>query len=146
MNENQVIAQALSILEARIAEPGAAINSPNDVKNYVALQLAERNAEVFAVLFLSTRNTVIAFEELFQGTIDGASVYPREVIRAIFKHNAAAVILVHNHPSGLPSPSEADKRLTEKFSQILAVVEVRVLDHLIVGGVSTYSFSEHGLL
>jgi DNA repair protein RadC len=102
--------------------------------------------EVFACLFLDTRHRVIAYEELFNGTIDGSSVHPREVVRRALHHNCAAVILAHNHPSGVCEPSHADKAITKRLQDALALVDVRVLDHFIVGDASPYSFAETGLL
>ena len=102
--------------------------------------------EVFAALFLDTRHRVICFEELFSGTIDGASVHPREVVRRALAHNAAAVILSHNHPSGVAEPSDADRRVTERLRDALSLVDVRVLDHIVVGDRETASFAERGWL
>ena len=102
--------------------------------------------EVFAVLFLDTQHRLIEYSELFRGTIDSASVYPREVLKEALRLNAAAVIVSHNHPSGNPEPSAADKSLTKRLREALAMVDVRVLDHIIVGGTETTSFAEQGLL
>ena len=101
---------------------------------------------MFACLFLDTRHHVIACEELFRGTVDGASVHAREVVKRTLAHNAAAVILAHNHPSGIAEPSEADRSITLKLAKALALVEVRVLDHLIVGGTTVVSMAERGLV
>jgi DNA repair protein RadC len=109
------------------------------------LQLRDRPYEVFACLFLDTRHRVIAFEELFRGTIDGASVHPRELVRRALEHNAAAVILAHNHPSGVAEPSAADRQITTRLKDALALVDVRVLDHCVVGD-EIVSFAERGLL
>ncbi|WP_419606150.1 JAB domain-containing protein, partial [Thiolapillus sp.] len=103
-------------------------------------------AEVFACLFLDNRHRIIAFEELFQGTIDGASVYPREVVRRCLHHNAAAVIFSHNHPSGVAEPSHADEQITLRLREALALIDIRVLDHVIVGSDSSTSLAERGLL
>ena len=102
--------------------------------------------EVFACLFLDNRHRVLAFEALFRGTFDGVSVHPREVVRCAIRHNAAAVILCHNHPSGIPEPSHADRILTDRLVAALELVEVRVLDHLVIGDGACVSFSERGLL
>ena len=102
--------------------------------------------EVFAVLFLDAQHRLIEYEELFYGSLDGASVHPREVVRAALKHNAAAVILSHNHPSGVAEPSGADQRVTERLRAALALIDVRVLDHLIVGGNAVTSMAERGLM
>jgi DNA repair protein RadC len=103
--------------------------------------------EVFGCLWLDNQHRVLEFEELFHGTIDGASVYPREVVRAALRLNAAAVIFAHNHPSGVAEPSEADRMITQRLKQALNLIDIRVLDHFIVGdGDQAYSFAEHGLL
>jgi len=112
----------------------------------VRLHLAKREREVFAVMFLDNRHRLLAYEELFFGTIDGASVHPREVVKAALAHNAAAVILSHNHPSGVAEPSQADQRITQRLKDALGLVDVRVLDHLIVGEGEPVSFAERGLL
>ncbi|MDX9768348.1 MAG: DNA repair protein RadC [Ectothiorhodospiraceae bacterium] len=124
---------------------GDALTSPDDTRRYLAARLRDHPHEVFAILFLDNRHRVIAFEELFQGTIDGASVHPREVVRRVLAHNAAAVILAHNHPSGVAEPSAADARITQRLKDALALIDVRVLDHLIVGDESV-SLAERGLL
>jgi DNA repair protein RadC len=146
-NDDAIIESALKILETRISyssnEPS--LTSPQASKDFVKLQLATYEHEVFACLFLDNRNRVITFEEMFRGTIDGASVYPREVVKACLSHNAAAVILAHNHPSGIAEPSQADIAITERLRKALALIDVRVLDHLIVGEDVT-SFAERGLL
>ncbi len=127
-------------------QQGDALNSPQVVRNYLQLLLAGRQQEVFVVLFLDTQHRVIASEELFQGTLGQASVYPREVVKRALANNAAAVIFAHNHPSGVAEPSAADERLTATLKQALALVEVRVLDHFIVAMGTTISFAERGLL
>jgi DNA repair protein RadC len=125
---------------------GDSLNSPRVVRDYLQLLLAGRQQEVFLVLFLDTQHRVIAFEELFQGTLNQTSVYPREVVRRALTHNAAAVILAHNHPSGVAEPSQADQLLTNALKQALALVDVRVLDHFVVAAGQTLSFAERGLL
>ena len=146
-NDDAIIESALKILESRILyDPGSpSMTSPQASKDFVKLQLATYEHEVFACLFMDNRNRVIAYEELFRGTIDGASVYPREVVKACLSHNAAAVIFAHNHPSGISEPSLADKSITKRLNDALALIDVRVLDHLIVGEEVT-SFAERGLL
>ncbi len=123
---------------------GETLSSPQAVKQYLQLLLARRPYESFAVLFLDVKNRLIAAEELFRGTLTHASVYPREVVKAALAHNAAAVILAHNHPSGTPEPSNADRTLTQALKQALALVDVRLLDHFVVAGTRIYSFAEHG--
>ncbi|MEQ1525297.1 MAG: DNA repair protein RadC [Gallionella sp.] len=125
---------------------GDALNSPRAVRDYLQLLLGSRLQEVFVVLFLDTQHRVIATEELFHGTLSQTSVYPREVVKRALAHNAAAVILAHNHPSGVAEPSQADQHLTQALKQTLALVDVRVLDHFIVAGGRMHSFAETGLL
>lgn len=144
-HDNALIQNALDILESRIKKPTSYIKSPNDTRNFLRLKLSELEHEVFAVLFLDNRHGVIAYAELFTGTIDGAAVYPREVVKAALRHNAAAVIFAHNHPSGVTIPSESDKQLTKRLKEALSLVDVRVLDHLIVGH-DIASFAELGLM
>ena len=124
---------------------GDALCSPAQTRQYLQLQLGSYEYEVFAVLFLDNRNRVIAFDKMFRGTIDGASVYPREVVREALKHNAAAVIFSHNHPSGVAEPSHADEQITQRLKDALALVDIRVLDHFVVGD-EIVSFAERGLL
>ncbi|EIC19897.1 RadC family protein [Thiorhodovibrio frisius] len=123
-----------------------AITSPEATRRYLKMRLRGYPYEVFAGLFLDNRHRVIEYQELFRGTIDGASVHPREVVRAAMNCNAAAVIFAHNHPSGVAEPSQADIRITERLRQALDYVEVRVLDHIIVGEGDGTSFAERGLI
>lgn len=125
---------------------GNALQNPADTRQFLMAQLRGYEHEVFACLYLDNRHRVIRFEELFQGTIDGASVYPREVVKSALEHNAAAVIFAHNHPSGIAEPSHADENLTKKLKAALELVEVRVLDHLVIGDGESVSFAERGLL
>jgi DNA repair protein RadC len=122
------------------------IASPEATRNYLKARLREFPYEVFAGLFLDNRHRVIAYEELFRGTIDGASVHPREVVRAALRLNAAAIIFAHNHPSGVAEPSQSDLRITERLKEALALVDVRVLDHLIIGEGEGTSLAERGLI
>jgi DNA repair protein RadC len=122
------------------------LNSPDRVRQYLQLQLGRREHEVFAVLYLDAQNRLLKTEELFRGTLTQTSVHPREVVKQALRHNAAAVILAHNHPSGVAEPSRADELLTQALKEALALVEVRVLDHLIVTGNAAVSFAERGLL
>lgn len=146
-NDDAIITSALNILEKRItySTDSQSLTSPESSKNYVKLQLARYEHEVFACLWLDNRNRVINFNKLFRGTIDGASVYPREVVKAALKHNAAAVIFAHNHPSGMAEPSHADEQITRRLKEALSLIDVRVLDHLVVGE-EVVSFAERGLL
>ncbi len=130
-------------LEATITRESA-LESPQVVRDYLKAQLRHQKHEVFACLFLDTKHRVLAFEVLFYGTIDGASVYPRQVVKRALANNAAALILTHNHPSGISEPSQADKILTERLKEALALVDVRVLDHFIVGDGEPLSMVENG--
>jgi DNA repair protein RadC len=123
-----------------------AFQTPNAVKQYLQLQLAHKNHEVFAVLFLDSQNRMLAMEELFRGTLSQTSVYPREVVMRALHHQAAAVVLSHNHPSGSVQPSRADEHLTQTLKASLALVDVRVLDHIIVGQGQALSMAESGLM
>ncbi len=116
------------------------------VKEYLRAKLAGFEHEVFAVLFMDTQHRLIEYAEMFRGTIDGASVYPRELVKEALRLNAAAVIVSHNHPSGNPEPSGADRTLTQRLKEALGLVDVRVLDHIIVAGTDTTSFAERGLI
>ena len=122
----------------------SALESPQAVRDYLKAQLRHEPHEVFGCLFLDSRHRVLAFEALFQGSIDGASVYPRQVVKRALAHNAAALILVHNHPSGVAEPSQADRLLTQRLKEALGLIEVRVLDHFIVGDGEPLSMAEFG--
>ncbi len=140
---------ALELARRCLAEElrrGDALGSPRDSATYLRARLHDRPYEVFACLFLDNRHRVIEFEELFRGTLDAASVHPREIVRACIRHNAAAVIFAHNHPSGVAEPSEADRALTGELRQALGLVGVRVLDHFVIGSGRPFSFAERGLL
>lgn len=130
-------------LEATIKRESA-LESPQAVRNFLKARLRHEPHEVFACLFLDTKHRVLAFEPLFYGTIDGASVYPRQVVKRALAHNAAAVILSHNHPSGIAEPSQADRMLTERLKEALALIDVRILDHFIVGDGEPLSMVEYG--
>ena len=121
-------------------------NSPQQVRDYLIARLAHLQREIFTVLFLDNQHRLIVCEDLFFGTIDGASVYPREVVKKCLQHNAAAVILAHNHPSGVAEPSLPDQQITQRLQSALSLMDIRVLDHLIVAGGQTVSFAERGLL
>lgn len=134
----------LALLE--VASKGPAMESPAAVRQYLSTALATRPYEVFCVLFLDNRHRAIAMVELFRGTIDGASVHPREVAREALAHNAAAVLFAHNHPSGVAEPSHADELITHRLREALALLEIRVLDHLIVTAGGCVSLAERGVL
>lgn len=138
--------RALNILERQLREPGTAFTSASAIRDWLRLQLAGEEREVFMVLFLDNQNRLIAHEILFTGTVSHTEVHPREVVKAALKHNAAAVIVAHNHPSGLAEPSQADRRLTERLKQVLDLVDIRLLDHLVVGAMEITSFTERGWL
>jgi len=125
---------------------GDALNSPRAVRDYLQLLLRGREQEVFMVIFLDAQHRVVASEELFHGTLTQTSVYPREVVKRALSHNAAAVILAHNHPSGVAEPSQSDRLLTDALKQALALIDIRVLDHFIVAGAGCLSFAEQGML
>jgi DNA repair protein RadC len=125
---------------------GDVLNNPDDTRRFLVSALRDYPYEVFACLFMDNRHRVICFEEMFRGTIDGASVHPREIVRQALAHNAAAVIIAHNHPSGIAEPSQADKSLTHRLKDALNLVDIRVLDHIVIGDGTTTSFAEMGLL
>ena len=129
---------------AAALERGEVLTDPASAGRYFSQRLRGRGHEVFAALFLDTRHRALAFEELFQGTVDGAEVHPREVVRRALSHNAAAVIVGHNHPSGDAEPSAADRAVTARLKQALALVEVRLLDHFVVGDGSAVSLASRG--
>jgi DNA repair protein RadC len=125
---------------------GPALAAPDATRTFLVAQLRDRPYEVFCCLYLDNRHRLIAFEELFRGTIDRAGVHPREVLRQTLLHNAAAVIFAHNHPSGVLEPSQADELITRRLKEALGLMDVRVLDHFIIGDGQCFSFSEHGLI
>ena len=145
MSRAAIVEQALQLLAAEVREADA-LSSPAAVKDYLRLKLGEREHEVFVVVFLDTQHRVIAIEELFRGTLSQTSVYPREVVKEALARNAGAVILAHNHPSGNPEPSRADEFLTQTLKAALALVDFRVLDHLVVTRAGVLSFAERGLI
>jgi DNA repair protein RadC len=142
---DSLIRLALAALAHR-HRPGVPLATPDDTRAYLRLTLGDRRNEVFGCVFLDNRHRVRAAEELFQGTIDGAAVYPREIVQAALRHNAAAVVLYHNHPSGVAEPSQADEALTRRLRDALALIDVRVLDHVVVTTQESVSFAERGLL
>ncbi|GGQ22920.1 RadC family protein [Shewanella litoralis] len=140
--------QAAAEISKRIAhenlQRGQILTNPDLTRDYLMRQLADRSYEVFALLLLDTQHRVIQFVELFRGTIDSASVYPREVISLVLEKKAAAVIVCHNHPSGIAEPSQADRRITERIKNALATIDVSLLDHMVVGDQEIVSFAERG--
>ena len=144
--EDAVIAEAIDILRNRLKGEGVTLSSPNRVKEYLICQFGTSDREIFSALWMDVRNRLIDHEILFYGTLTHCAVYPREVVKSGLRLNAASCILVHNHPSGIPDPSEADQLLTRHLIQALSLIDARVLDHIIVAGTRTYSFAEHGLI
>jgi DNA repair protein RadC len=130
----------------QLIDKGNALTSPTAANDYLISQIGHLGHEVFGCVYLDNRHRLLGFEELFRGTIDGASIYPREVVKHCLKHQAAAVIFAHNHPSGECSPSAADREITRKLVEALKLIDIRVLDHIIVGDKACYSFAENGLI
>jgi DNA repair protein RadC len=145
VEEDKLIYDALSILKNRFKR-GTPLSSPAQVREYLALKLSKYEREVFMVLFLDTRHRVIKTEEMFFGTLDGACVYPREVVKEALGCNAGAVIVCHNHPSGVSEPSMADQAITRRLKNALLLVEIRMLDHFIIAGGTTVSMASRGML
>jgi DNA repair protein RadC len=143
---DRAVKRAMRLLEQELKVEGAAINSPRAVRDYLMLTLMGRPHECFVVMMLDAQHRVIDVLELFRGTLTQTSVYPREIVKEALAHNAAAVIFAHNHPSGVAEPSHADELLTRSLKSALALVDVQVLDHFIVGGGTAMSFAERGLL
>ncbi len=131
---------------AELMQAGPALANPRATREFLRARLRDRDHEVFCCLFLDNRHRVICFDEVFRGTIDGASVHPRDVVKLALSRNAAAVILAHNHPSGIAEPSQADELITSRLREALALVDIRVLDHVVVGDGACVSFAERGLL
>ena len=142
---DQVIAAARAHISRRVRR-GTALTSPKATRDFLTLKLGTRDFESFCVIFLDNRHRVIEFVELFRGTIDGASVYPREVVKEALQRNAAAVILAHPHPSGVAEVSQADELITRRLVSALQLVDIRVVDHVVVAGGDTISFADKGLL
>ncbi|MBB1465838.1 DNA repair protein RadC [Vibrio sp. SG41-7] len=142
--EHQVLEQAAQIIANRHLR-GDVFTSPNATKEFLTYKLGQHEREVFAVLLLDNQHRLIEYNELFYGTIDAATVYPREVVKLALERNAAAVIFAHNHPSGEAEPSQADRRITSRLSDALALIDVRVLDHFVIGE-TPVSFAERGLI
>jgi len=143
--QESLIRLALSVLQMR-HRPGTKIDNPNATREYLQLRLSDRPNEMFGAMFLDTRHRVLCIEELFQGTVSGASVFPRLVVQRALACNANAAVFFHNHPSGVPEPSMADQKITQRLKDALALIDVRVLDHVVVGAEGTVSFAETGLL
>lgn len=145
VTEHDILCMAQAFARRRLAR-GRKITQPALAFEYLQVLLQDYEYEVFSAVFLDSQHRVICFEELFRGTIDAASVYPREVVKQALACNAAAVILVHNHPSGDPEPSDADRRITQRLKEALSLMEIRVIDHIVVGSEVCESFAELGYL
>jgi DNA repair protein RadC len=145
-DDDAIIQKALAILASRMRSAEIILSNPDAVRDFLRIKMGTLEHEVFNVVFLNAQHGVIAVEEMFRGTLTQTAVYPREVLKRVMHHNAAAILLAHNHPSGVAEPSNADKRLTETLSKALSMVDVTVLDHFIVAGVQCISFAERGLI
>jgi DNA repair protein RadC len=145
LSGKEVVDLAMAIVSKQFMQRES-LGSPRDTINYLTMRLAHLESEVFCCIFLDNRNRVIRFETMFQGTINGTAVYSREVVKRALSCNAAAVIFAHNHPSGVAEPSHADEILTQRLKEALALVDVRALDHIVIGGTEAISFSERGLI
>ncbi|EAO7619286.1 hypothetical protein BCN12_28780 [Salmonella enterica] len=146
LSAQQTIREALTLLEHQLREPGAAFTSTQAARDWLRLRIAGLEREEFMVLYLNNQHQLLAHETLFTGTVNRTEVHPREVVKAALKHNAAAVIVAHCHPSGLAEPGQADRQITERLRQALNLVDIRLLDHLVVGGMEIVSFAEKGWL
>jgi len=145
ISEEDVLYWAEKIVTKRFTRSNY-LTSPDTTKEFLRILLAKEHRELFLIIFLDNQNGILGYETLFQGTIDGAAVYPREIVKAVLANNAASVILAHNHPSGAAEPSQADQKTTDRIIKALETIDVKVLDHLVLGGVATVSFAERGLL
>ncbi len=145
VEKQSVITLAMKVLSIK-HRAGRVLSKPDETRDFLRLRLADYRNEVFGCLFLDNRHRIIAVRELFQGTIDGASVYPRVVVQQAMEANAAAMVFFHNHPSGVAEPSHADEAITRRLKDALALVDVRVLDHFVVSAGESVSFAERGLL
>ena len=143
---NALLSLAADILAENTAKMGKQFTTPEITEKFIKLKIGLDKSEVFCVLFLDNRHRLISFDRMFEGTINGANIYPREVVKRALSHNAAAMIIAHNHPSGDCEPSEADKRITSRLKAALELIDVRILDHLIVSADNSYSFANHGQL
>lgn len=146
VSAQQIIREALTLLERQLRKPGASFTSSHAVRDWLRLQLSTQEREEFTALFLDNQHRLIAHETLFTGTISHTQVHPREVVKAGLKHNAAAIIVAHCHPSGHAEPSNADRQVTTRIQQALDLVDIRLLDHLVVGGMEIVSLAERGWL
>ncbi|CDH72798.1 DNA repair protein RadC [Pseudomonas aeruginosa MH38] len=145
-NEDWIVQQAIVLLERRVFKAGPRLERPAAVRDYLRLKLVAEPNEIFVVVFMNSMHAVLAVEPMFHGTINATSVYPRVVLQRALQLNAAAVIFAHQHPSGTTEPSNADRLLTEQLKTALALIDVRVLDHFVIGQGAPYSFAESGLM
>ena len=145
-NDDEIVDQAMQILSSRIKTPASYITCPEDTKRLLKLKMSLLGHEVFYCVFLDNKHGVLEVEEMFRGTIDVSSVYPREVVKRALEVNAAAVIFAHNHPSGVAEPSKSDENITIKLRDACALVDIRVLDHLIIAGNNMTSLAEMGII
>ena len=145
-SDDWIIRQAIALLEQRVFKAGPLLDQPQAVKDYLRLKLVAEPNEVFAIVFMNSQHRVLAYEPMFKGTLDSTAVYPRVVVQRALELNAGAVIFSHQHPSGCTEPSNADRVLTDRLKAALALIDVRVLDHIIIGQGTPYSFAESGLL
>ena len=146
LTAQRTVKRALTLLDRHLRETGVAFTSTQAASDWLKLKMAGLEREEFMVMYLNQQNQLIAYETLFAGSISSTEVHPREVVKRALYFNAAAVILAHNHPSGDTTPSQADKTITQRLVKALHLVDIRVPDHLIVGGTQILSFAEHGLL
>ena len=146
MTTRRTVQRALSLLEKHLREPGALFTSTAAVRDWLRLKMTGLEREVFMVLYLDDQHRLLECETLFSGTINSTEVHPREVVKAGLRHNAATAVLAHNHPSGHSEPSDTDRRITERLKQALDLVDIRLLDHLVVGRMDIVSFAERGWL
>ena len=145
-SDDLIIRQAIALLEQRVFKAGPLLDQPQAVKDYLRLKLVAEPNEVFAIVFMNSQHRVLAYEPMFKGTLDSTAVDPRAVVQRALELNAGAVIFSHQHPSGCTEPSSSDRALTDRLKAALALIDVRVLDHIIVGQGAPYSFAESGLL
>ena len=145
-SKDEVIAAAIRFVEEKATYTSAKLENPRTTKDLLRLRIGDKEHEIFCVLYLNSQHQLIEVEELFRGTIDGAAVYPREIAKGCLRTNAAACILGHNHPSGTTEPSAADRRITERVTTALGLLDIRVLDHVIVATNGAFSFAEEGLM
>jgi DNA repair protein RadC len=144
--ENAQIDYVMAVLQRRVLEEAYSATSPHAVKSFLMVRASKMEREIFSVLYLDVKHRILKVEDMSLGTLTHCSVYPREIVKAVLRENAAGVIITHNHPSGDVKPSESDVLLTERLKKVLEMIDVPIVDHLIVAGADAYSFAEHGML